>query len=174
MHHFAYPYPLTDIAFSADDRWLAASGESLTNGRAALWIYDATDGRLVFSKALVDMLGKGLVRASPMATAPGDFVYSNGDSLYLVDIDNGQDLRFYHRAGAYLPELTVRQRVVNRSRSPAGNWQPRRQWSRTTAPRQRPEQRFACPPFASHCLMTWHSAPTDGRSLLRNERKIAF
>ena len=112
LHHFAYPYPLTDIAFSADDRWLAVSGESLTNGRAALWIYDATDGRLVFSKALVGMTGKGLVRASPMA-APGDFVYSNGDSLYLVDLDSGQDLRFYHRAGAYLPELTVRRRVVN-------------------------------------------------------------
>ena len=28
-------------------------------------------------------------------------------------MDSGQDLRFYHRAGAYLPELTVRRRVVN-------------------------------------------------------------
>ena len=108
---FAFPYPLTDIAFSANGRWLALAGESVASRRAALWIYDAADGRLVFSKALIGMGGEGLVRASPSADL-ANFFYSNGDSLYLVDIDTGQDMRFYHRAGAIMPQLDIRQRVV--------------------------------------------------------------
>jgi len=108
---FAFPYPLTDIAFSANGRWLALAGESVASRRAALWIYDAADGLLVFSKALIGMDGMGLVRASPSADL-ADFFYSNGDSLYLVDIDAGQDLRFYHRPGAIMPQLDIRRRVV--------------------------------------------------------------
>lgn len=108
---FAFPYPLTDIAFSANGRWLALAGESVASRRAALWIYDAADGRLVFSKALIGMGGEGWVRASPSADL-ADFFYSNGDSLYLVDIDTGQDMRFYHRAGAIMPQLDIRRRVV--------------------------------------------------------------
>ncbi|MDE2857883.1 MAG: thrombospondin type 3 repeat-containing protein [Chloroflexota bacterium] len=108
---FAFPYPLTDIAFSANGRWLALAGESVASRRAALWVYDAADGRLVFSKALIGMAGEGLLRASPSADL-ADFFYSNGDSLYLLDIDTGQDLRFYHRAGAIMPQLDIRRRVV--------------------------------------------------------------
>ncbi|MCY4071015.1 MAG: thrombospondin type 3 repeat-containing protein [Chloroflexi bacterium] len=108
---FAFPYPLTDIAFSANGRWLALTGENVASRRAALWIYDAADGRLVFSKALIGMAGAGLVRAAPGADL-ADFFYSNGDSLYLVDIDAGQDLRFYHRPGAIMPQLDIRRRVV--------------------------------------------------------------
>ena len=108
---FAFPYPLTDIAFSANGRWLALAGEDVASRRAALWIYDAADGRLVFSKALIGMGGEGFVRASPSADL-ADFFYSNGDSLYLVDIDTGQDMRFYHRAGAIMPQLDIRRRVV--------------------------------------------------------------
>ena len=105
---FAFPYPVTDIAFSANGRWLAVVGESVASRRAALWVYDTADGRLVFSKALV---GKGLLRASPSADS-ADFFYSNGDSLYRIDIDTGRDLRFYHRPGAIMPQLDIRRRVV--------------------------------------------------------------
>lgn len=108
---FAFPYPLTDIAFSADGRWLAVAGASVAARRAALWIYDAADGHPVFSKALIGTGGAGLLRASPSADL-GDFFYGNGDSLYLVDLDAGQDLRFYHRAGAIMPLLDVRPQVV--------------------------------------------------------------
>ncbi len=109
--HFAFPYPLSDIAFSADGRWLAVAGEHVASRRAALWVYDAADGRLVFSKALVGMGGQGLARALPSAEL-GDFFYSNGDSLYLVDIDSGKDKRFYHRAGAIMPRLGIRRPVI--------------------------------------------------------------
>ncbi|MCY4021687.1 MAG: SH3 domain-containing protein [Chloroflexi bacterium] len=108
---FAFPYPLTDIAFSANGRWLAVAGENVASRRAALWIYDAADDRLVFSKALIGMSGEGLLRASPSADL-ADFFYSNGDSLYLVHIDTGQDLRFYHRPGAIMSQLDIRRRVV--------------------------------------------------------------
>lgn len=108
---FAFPYPLTDIAFSANGRWLALTGEIIASRRAALWVYDAADGRLAFSKALIGMEDQGWVRASPSADL-ADFFYSNGDSLYLVDIETGRDLRFYHRAGAIMPQIDIRQRVV--------------------------------------------------------------
>ena len=109
--HFAFPYPLTDIAFSEDGRWLAVIGERVASRRAALWIYDAADGHLVFSKTLIGMGGMGWVRASPSADL-ADFFYSNGDSLYLLDIDSGHDLRFYHRAGAMMPQIDMRGRVI--------------------------------------------------------------
>ena len=108
---YAFPYPVTDIAFSANGRWLALVGESVASRRAALWVYDAADGRLVFSKALIGVGGKGLLRAIPDPDL-ADFFYSNGDSLYLVNVETGQDLRFYHRAGAIMPQLDIRRRVV--------------------------------------------------------------
>ena len=37
--HFSFPYPLTALAFSADDRLLAVTGESIADQRAGLWIY---------------------------------------------------------------------------------------------------------------------------------------
>ena len=108
---YAFPYPLTDLAFSDDDRWLAVAGESAAKQRAALWIYDSHSYELAFSKALVYMRGEGKVQAS-LTAALGDFVYSNGDSLYHIDIESGQDRRFYHLAGAILPQLTIRLQII--------------------------------------------------------------
>ena len=108
---YAFPYPLTDLAFSDDDRWLAVTGESATKRRAALWVYDSYSYELAFSKALVFMRGAGLLQSSPTA-ALGDFVYNNGDSLYNIDIESGQDRRFYHLAGAILPQLTIRPNII--------------------------------------------------------------
>ena len=109
--HYSFPYPLTALAFSADDRLLAVSGESTADERAGLWIYRVADGELLFSKALVPMRGLARVVPSPDA-ALGDFVYSSGDSLYQVAVESGDDLRVYHQAGMLLPHFTFRRQVI--------------------------------------------------------------
>ena len=109
--HFSFPHALTALAFSADGRWLAISGDSPGLGRASLWIYAAASGELAFAKPLISMAGQGLLAATP-DDALGDFVYSSGDSLYHIDIDAGRDRRFYHLAGAHLPQLAIRRQVI--------------------------------------------------------------
>ena len=109
--HYTFPYPLTAVAFSADDRWLAVTGESRGDQRAGLWIYDTKTGELANSRALVYTGVGGFVTRAPTA-ALGDFVYSNGDSLYQIAADSDVDIRFYHRAGALLPQLTFRTQVL--------------------------------------------------------------
>ena len=121
--NYSFPHPLTDVAISKDDRWLAVTGESEAKRRAAIWIYDKTDYDLVFSKSLVYMGGNGLVESSPAAEL-GDFVYNNGDSLYHIAVsiggndgdnngdDNADDMRFYHLAGTQLSQLAFRREVL--------------------------------------------------------------
>lgn len=109
--HYRYPYPLTDVAFSRDGRWLAVSGESSVDRRAALWVYDGETGELALSKPLVPMRGYGLVIASPFADL-GDFVYSSGDSLYQLRIDSSDVHRFYHRAGEVITGVAFRPQVI--------------------------------------------------------------
>ena len=109
--HYSFPYPLTALAFSTDDRLLAVTGESSANQRAAIWIYRVADGELLFSKALVSMRGRGWVIAAPDA-ALGDFIYSNGDSLYQIAVDSGEEFRIYHQAGMLLPQIAVRRQVI--------------------------------------------------------------
>ncbi len=107
----AFPYPLTAVAFSRDDRWLAVSGETERGNRAALWVYDVATGALEFSKPLVPTLGHALLRAAPTADL-GDFVYSSGDSLYQLALESGADLRFYHQGGGVLQQLAFRPHVI--------------------------------------------------------------
>jgi hypothetical protein len=107
--HYRFPYPLSSLAFSASDRLLAATGESSAEERAGLWIYDVAGGELLLSKALAPGLTR--VVTSPDA-ALGDFVYSNGDSLYQIRVDSGEDLRIYHQAGMLLSHFTFRQQVI--------------------------------------------------------------
>ena len=111
LFHYTFPYPLTAVAFSADDRWLAVTGESRGDQRAGLWIYAVETGELAVSKALVYTGVGGFVTRAPTA-ALGDFVYSNGDSLYQIAAESDVDIRFYHRAGALLPQLTFRTQVL--------------------------------------------------------------
>ncbi len=106
-----YPYPLTAVAFSRDDRWLAVSGESTGSRRAALWVYHLETGELVFSKALVPMRGHGFVAASP-ADDLADFVYNSGDSLYQLDLGSGDDRRFYYQASAVTTGIAFRPQVI--------------------------------------------------------------
>lgn len=108
---YAFPYPLTDLAFSADDRWLAVSGESPDKKRAAIWIYDARDYELAWSKSLVYMGGRGFVTAPPRNSF-GDFVYSHGDSLYHIEVETAKDRRFFHWAGAIMPVFAIRQQIL--------------------------------------------------------------
>ena len=107
----AFTYPLSDLAFSSDGRWLAVIGESDAKRRAALWVYDMTDGQLVYSKALVFMQGAGLIRASPDSLL-GDFVYNNGDSLYFLDLDERLDRQLFQRVGSLLSQVDIRRRVI--------------------------------------------------------------
>ena len=109
--HYIFPYPLTALAFSADDQLLAVSGESSADRRAGLWIYRAKNGELQFSKALVPSRGGSRVVQAP-DQALGDFVYSSGDSLYQIEVESGADLRIYHRAGALLPQFSFRRQVI--------------------------------------------------------------
>ena len=109
--HYHFPYPLTAVAFSADDRFLAVTGESVADENAALWIYDAGEGELLYSKALVPARGGARVLASPDRTL-GDFVYNSGDSLYQIHVESGEDRRIYHRAGERLPHFAFRWQVI--------------------------------------------------------------
>ncbi len=106
-----FPYPLTAVAFSADDRWLAVSGESSRAGRAALWIFAAA-GELQLAKPLIPLREHSSVLASP-AGSLSDFVYSSGDSLYQLDVISGIAKRFYHQAGALLKDFAFRPQVLS-------------------------------------------------------------
>ncbi len=109
--HYSFPYPLTSLAFSADERLLAATGESLERGRAALWIYRSDAGQLVYDRPLSPMQGMAWAQASP-AEELGDFIYASGDSLYWVAADAGEDRRFFHLAGALMPRAAFRPGVI--------------------------------------------------------------
>ena len=109
--NYSFPYPLADLAFSADGRWLAVTGESSARQQAALWIYDTADGALRFSKALVYSPGGSFAASAPDPSL-GDFVYGHGDSLYRIGLDRAEDIRFYHQPGAILKGLAFRQQVI--------------------------------------------------------------
>lgn len=106
-----FPYPLTSLALSADDRMLAVTGESSADARAGLWIYGLAKGELLHSKALAPMRGMARVVAAPDA-ALGDFVYSSGDSLYQINVAAAADTRIYHQAGMWLPHFSFRRQVM--------------------------------------------------------------
>ncbi len=109
--HYRFPYPLTAVAFSADSRLLAVTGESTSDKRAALWVYRAADGALLFSKAL-QPAGGGAWLVASADRALGDFVYSSGDSLYQIHLETGEDWRIYHQAGLMLPRFAFRRQVL--------------------------------------------------------------
>ena len=109
--HQRYPYPLTSLAYSADDRWLALTGESTSAGRAALWVYAADSGELQFAKPLIPLRGHSSVAASP-AGSLGDFVYSSGDSLRQLDVASGVEQRIYHLDGALLRTFAFRPQAL--------------------------------------------------------------
>ena len=109
--HYVFPYPLTALAFSADDQLLAVTGEATEDRRAGLWIYRASTGERLFSKALVPGRGGSRVVQAP-DQALGDFVYSSGDSLYQIEVESGADLSIYHQAGAMLPRFSFRRQVI--------------------------------------------------------------
>lgn len=110
LYH-SFPFPLTAVAFSRDERWLAVAGESISSKRAALWIYEATTGALRLSKPLLPMAGQATVVTAPAAEL-GDFVYSSGDSLYQIDSDSGRDWRFYQLGGRLLERVALRPSVI--------------------------------------------------------------
>ena len=150
------------MAFSADGRWLAVSGESPSDQRAALWVYAADNGELTFTKALVPMRGHGFVIASP-ADSLGDFVYSSGDSLYQLTVESLEDSRFTHHAGALLQEIAFRPQVLAHSEAlmaltvAARNGDTRLQIANALSP-YAPKATFALAPSAI-------AFSPDGRSL---------
>ncbi len=109
--HFIFPYPLTALAFSADDRMLAVTGESTADRRAGLWIYRASDGERLFTKTLVPNQGGTRVVQAP-DRALGDFVYNSGDSLYQIEVESGANRRIYHQGGHLLRSFSFRRQVI--------------------------------------------------------------
>ena len=107
---YRFPYPLTAVAFSHDERWLAVTGETQT-GRAAIWAYAAGSGELQYSRALIPLDGSAAVVPAPSGDL-GDFVYSGGDSLWALWIERGHAQRFYHQAGAIMPSFAFRQQAL--------------------------------------------------------------
>ena len=107
---FDFAYPATALAFSEDDRFLAVMGEGVEAGRAALWVYALESGELVYSSSLVAS-GAGVLKSLP-ADAPADFVYSSGDSLFLLDATAKATERFYHSPGLPARQLDIRSVVV--------------------------------------------------------------
>ena len=69
-YHYSFPYPLSAVAFSADDRWLALAGESAGDQRAGLWIYALEAGELIMLKPLV-FAGAGALLSAPPDAGPG-------------------------------------------------------------------------------------------------------
>ena len=109
--HYIFPYPLASLAFSADDQMLSVTGGSTKDRRAGIWIYQRADGARLYSKALVPSQGSSRVVPAP-DSALGDFVYSNGDSLYQITVESGADLRIYHQGGLLLPHFAFRRQVI--------------------------------------------------------------
>lgn len=109
--HERFPYPLTALAFSGNDRWLAVTGESSSAGRAALWVYATDSLKVQLAKALISLGGHSAVLASPAGDL-GDFVYSSGDSLRQLDADTGVEWRFYHLAGGLLKDFAFRPQAL--------------------------------------------------------------
>lgn len=110
--NYAFPYPLSDIAFSADDTWVATTGESSTDQQAAIWIYNVADTELYFSKGLVYMQGFSGVTDIPNNTL-GDFVYNNGDSAYRITVATEEDDEFYSEPGMLINEIAFRSQVTD-------------------------------------------------------------
>lgn len=110
--NYAFPYPLTDVAFSADDSWIAVTGETLTDEQAALWIYNVADTQLYFSKGLVYMQGFSFVTDTPDASL-GDFVYNNGDTAYRITVATEEDTPFYSESGMFINEIDFRSQVID-------------------------------------------------------------
>ena len=109
--HYGFPYPLADLAFSADDAWLAVTGASSARQQAAIWIYSADDAELRFSKALVYSQGNSFVTRLPDPSL-GDFAYNHGDSVYRISVESAEDIRFYQQPAALFKQLVFRSQVI--------------------------------------------------------------
>lgn len=85
-----FPYPVRDVAFSADGQHLAIVAETTGSSPAsALWIYgDRGSGDNTLTIALENTQGFAFVRAVP-SSADGDFVYAQGNTLYSLTVATG-------------------------------------------------------------------------------------
>jgi len=110
--NYAFPYPLTDVAFNADGQWVAVTGESPTDQQAAIWIYNTDDTELYFSKGLVYMQGYSFVTSTP-DPATGDFVYNNGDTAYRITVATEDDTLIYRDTGMFINEIDFRSQIID-------------------------------------------------------------
>lgn len=110
--NYAFPYPLTDVAFSADDTWVATTGETSTDQQAAIWIYKVSDTQLYFSKGLVYMQGFSFVTDVPDPSL-GDFVYNNGDTAHRITVATEEDVPFYTESGMLISEIAFRTQIID-------------------------------------------------------------
>lgn len=111
--NYSYPFPLTDVAYSADGSLLAVVGETSTNPNAALWTYDAADGTARYSVGLLPMDGFSFISPVP-ANSPlsGQFFIGNGGDVNLVDVSNEAITALYD-AGDFLVSQVATSPVDN-------------------------------------------------------------
>ncbi len=110
--NYAFPYPLTDVAFNADDTWVAVTGETSIDQQAAIWIYKTADTELYFSKGLVYSQGFSAVTDTPDPLL-GDFVYNSGDSAYRITVATEEDVQLYRESGRLVNEIVFRDQIIN-------------------------------------------------------------
>lgn len=91
-----FPYPVRDVAFSADGGTVAVVAGTDTD--AALWVYgNGGLGDNTLTVVLDDTQGYPFVTAVP-DTLAGDFVYAQGSALYSLTIATGMERQLYEQA----------------------------------------------------------------------------
>lgn len=92
LRNIRFPFPVADVAFSADGESMAVVAAQRTDDPdAALWIYaDGGRGENALTLLLEGTQGAAFVEPVP-SVAGGDFIYGRGGDLYSLDVASGEE-----------------------------------------------------------------------------------